>query len=380
MPVRSVPILVAIETDPTCFHGEHARKPVVLERAAAEQVLAHLGADLARLLPEMAHHALAMPGALYDMTQLLRPGYPLLAALQPLLRDSQARSYAPSMLSIGASNGLLPVPELQPDPAIVPGPLQLLVLMASGEADGISQLGDRIEHLFLEQGQVSAQSARALEAQFGLAITHARFMTLTDLEAMLRMQLEHFGFLPLWELLDAALQEQSGSLRLNAGQGQQFHWDGQKVLARFETFDYWASHGGGQQLDTGQLEQAYCDWTRGFRRYLLTLDAHGVAVEVCLPGQAGSRDDSFLVEASDRQAPEGAAAITEHVSQDVGTVAVTVVVDGQLQHYYPLAPAGLNDLHAQISARHFGNSMAIPGGIIFDHEARALQPDLLPPA
>ena len=376
---RYVPILVAIETDPTRYHGEYALRPGLLERAATEQLLAHLASDLARLLPAINRHTLAMPGALYDQTQVLQPAYPVIDALQTLMQDSRKQAYSPGLLSIGSKQGAMPVAALQPDPGTPPGVLQLLVLMAGGEAEALSALDDTMEHLFIDQGQLSPQSARALEAQFGLTVNHARFMTLTDLEAMLRLQLEHFGFLPLWELLDSALQGSPAGPPVRGGDGQQLRWDGNSVRVQFETFDYFAAHGTGKSLAEPQLEEAYCNFTRGLRRYLLTLTAHGVPLNIHLPGQDTALEGSFLVEDTDRQAPPDAAAVTEHNSDDVGTIAVTVLHEGRLQHYYPLSPEGLNDLHEHIRSFVSAGGIAFTAGMALDTARRCLRAERLEP-
>ena len=93
----------------------------------------------------------------------------------------------------------MPLPDLQPCEDIPLGLLQILPLLISGPADYVSQLAEEMEHRFIEQGQVSAHSAKSMEAQFQIASNHARFMTMTDLNALLRLQLEHYGFLPLWD-------------------------------------------------------------------------------------------------------------------------------------------------------------------------------------
>ena len=47
---------------------------------------------------------------------------------------------------------------------------------------------------------------------------------LTDLLAMLRLQLDHFGFLPLWELLQAALDGSLRRLQVDCIDLYQLHW------------------------------------------------------------------------------------------------------------------------------------------------------------
>ncbi|NOR20589.1 MAG: hypothetical protein GQ538_10935 [Xanthomonadales bacterium] len=198
--------LIGIETDPTRYHGESPGRPAVLDKAAAEQVLAHIAIDLTAMLPAISQCSLAMAGALFDQTQILRPEFPVFTALQNLQQTSNPGSDLQSrLLSIGAVDGQMPVQELQPIENIPLGLLQILPLLVSGPTELVDEITAEMEHLFLDQGQLSAHSAKGLEAHFQVSVNHARFMTMVDLNAMLRMQLQHFGFLPLWELLDAAM-------------------------------------------------------------------------------------------------------------------------------------------------------------------------------
>jgi hypothetical protein len=375
-------ILVAIETDATRYHGEHPSRPQLLDRPAAEQMLAHLSTDLASHFPELKSCSLCMAGALFDQTQLLRPEYPVFRKLEELATARCAGGpMQPGLLSFGAESGRMPEPELQPESQIPLGLLQTLPLVFSGPPDLVDQLSETMEHRFLEFGQLSAHSARALEANFGVAVNHARFMTLTDLNAMLNLQLEHFGFLPLWQLIDTALNTPQEPLEVEGRGGQSFHWDGQRVTATFETFDHWAAAGKGKDhaSDAQMLARGYTDWTREYRQYLTTLSAHAIPFVQVLPGLEEILETSFVVEHTGLKAPRDSAWITEHSSGELGTVAVTVAVEGEQFNYYPLLPPGLNDLHAAIREQ-VGSDAAVsfPGSILYDPRTRRLCPDTLP--
>ena len=375
-------ILVGIETDPTRYHGEHARRPALLERAAAEQVLAHLAADLTAMFPGISQCSLSMAGALYDQTQVLRPGLPVYTGLQSLQHASNpGADFKPRMLSIGASGGHMPLQELQPFENIPLGLLQALPLLVSGPASALNELAEEMEHRFLEQGQVSAHTAKALEAHFHISVTHARFMTITDLNALLRMQLEHYGFLPLWELLDAAINPESAELEVATPAGTRFKWSDGVVHSFFESFDWWAQRGGGRELPAGQhrLQAAYAEWTREYRRYLTMLTAHGVHVSQHLPGlEDAELTDSFLLEES-TNAPEACAApVTAHVADDLGTIAVTVVSGARQMNLYPLRASGLDDLHRFIRDEGYSGDIAYPGRLCYDENTRRLVAEPLP--
>ena len=107
-------------------------------------------------------------------------------------------------------------------------------MTVSADGTRLAELGTAMEDTFLETGQVSAHTARWLESAFAIKINHARFMTLMDLNAMFRLQLEHFGFFPLWQLLDAALNDLVGELVVELEIGQVFTWRGGAVHADFQ--------------------------------------------------------------------------------------------------------------------------------------------------
>lgn len=377
--VRNFPVLVAIETDATRFHGEHAVRPAPLDRGAAEQMLAHLASDLAALFSNMEHCGLTLAGALYDQTQILQPGYPVYRALESLARAPTDDGYQNHLVSIGAANGRMPVPELQPCAEATPGILQILpLLITAPEAEG-EDLFESMEHRFMEEGQLSAHSAKGLEAGFGISVNHARFMTLTDLNAMLHLQLDHFGFLPLWKLLDAALENQPDPFLTQGSRGAVFRWDGTRALCRFETFDFWARHGSGRNVVKSERVDAYADWTREYRQYLVTLTAHAVPLAQYLPDQPEEYlEESFLMEVSDGTVHAGRAEVTEHSSADLGTIAVTVADTDRLINLYPLRAEGLNDLHAHLRKTGLtAGCVSFPGAICLDREALRLAQDRL---
>lgn len=367
--------LVAIETDPQRYRGQ----PGVLPQGDADQMLAHLAADLRTLLTLARKCELAAAGALYDQCQALRPGMPLFEALAVILDDSRNRGQEPAMIALGADQGGMPAVALEPDPSLPPAVLQLLPLVAAGPSEVIEELADEMEHRFLAEGQVSAHTASWLETAFGIAIAHARFMTITDLNAMFRIQMEHFGFLPLWELIDAAVWPRDEDLDLQSENGTRYRCSDGSVRVTFQTFDHWASEGAGRALpaDAKSLAGGYADWTRQLRRYIRTLAAHCVPLVFELPeGSRGQVDGRWLFdEVAAPQAGRSLASITEHGHPELGIVAVTALCKEHARHYYPLAPRGLNEIHEEIQALELGGEgMAFPGCIEVDPAGRCLAP------
>jgi hypothetical protein len=370
--------LVAIETDATRYYGADATRPKRLTKADAEQMLAHLAADLKALLPAISGCSLIAPGVIYDQTQILRPGFPVFRALEAVSVNRSTERFRPGLVSVGTQGGKMPVSGLEPFRDIPLGLLQLLPVVIQGPGGLVDELGQAMEYRFLEEGQLSAHSAAWLETAFGVSINHARLMTLTDLSAMLRMQLDHFGFLPLWELLDAALDERGDPLTVTATGGVSFEWRGESVHTTFESFDHWAREGGGSAVSAERqaLAAGYGEWTREVRQYSTTLRAHGVDLRFHHPDDLRELDESYLVEDTAIEAPPGAAVLTEHSFEDLGTVAVTAVESGRIRNYYPLRPQGLNDLHAALRSRvPGGQTVAFPGTILHDTGSRRLIPD-----
>ena len=339
--------LLAIETDATRYHGEHAARPRILADSDMPQLLAHLAADLEGLLPATRHCNIACGAALFDQTQVLRPGYP-------------------------AFNDF----SMQPEPEIPLGLLQLLPMTLDASEEILAPLALEMEHRFLEAGQVSAHTAKWLESAFEIRINHARFMTLMDLNAMFRLQLDHFGYLPLWALLDAAMNAEAHPLEVTLENGQVFSWKEGAVHTTFQTFDHWARYGCGKNVDTprGKLAGAYAEWTRTIRQYLTTLSAHAVRLEFHGTGKAGEvLPGSYLIEESAHVPRPHCAKVTEHSFGDLGTVCVSVVSGETQTNYYPLRPQGLNDIQRAIREVGLDDAtVAFPGTILFDELSRSL--------
>jgi hypothetical protein len=371
-------ILLAIETDATRFYGASASRPALLGASESEQMLAHIAADLKSLLPGLSNCSLIATGALFDQTQILRPSFPVLHALEAVSTNDNPENFKPGLVSIGASKGRMPSSDLQPQPDIPLGLLQLLPVIVHGPAGLVEELGQAMEYRFMEEGQVSAHTAAWLETAFGITVNHARMMTLTDLSAMLRMQLDHFGFLPLWELLDAALSERPGPLLVKTQSGQELEWKNGAVHAQYETFDSWASSSAGAEIaaERQALAAAYGDWTREFRQYLTTLKAHGLDFSFHLAANDLPLEGTFFKEQSNASPSVSDSTITEHSYSELGTIAVTARNGDSLENYYPLCPQGLNDIQAYLRDNVPGvHTVAFPGTILYDEKARRLIPD-----
>lgn len=163
----------------------------------------HVAADLARFAPGAAELELVLVGAHYDPVELLRPGWPLHRELDALAARAPGRARG-RIVAFGAADGQLPG-DLTPSPDFAGGPLRLLPFVLGGDPAQVAAVGERFETELLETGMAGAATALAAQELFGLAVEHARYLTVHDLAAMTSLQYEHAGLAPLWPVLETAL-------------------------------------------------------------------------------------------------------------------------------------------------------------------------------
>ncbi len=398
--------LLAIELDPQRADPT-GTPPAPLSVAAATALAGHLAKDLASILGDIAHLGLILPGALYDQTEILRPGLPLLSALAELYRGSGRDStFAPRLIALGTERGFFPVAAINPLRRPGSGPLLLLPFCFVGPSDDIARLARVMEDTLMQNGQVSPATNEAVQQAFGLAALNLSFATVGDLCALLRVQLEANDFLPLWELLEHAWFERPGVRSVVLEAGNRFLVAGDHVHTLFYTFDDWAQFGPGRPLPAAELGTGYLNWARAQRQYALALEAYGVHVRRVLANPrleetlATSDDEAalaafrdipclsgdYLVERvfhNDNERPERQMLITHQADAELGTLAYTVTsldADGQLarlEHHYPLQPQGVSVIAAQLIQRcaEQGTERQVlhPGRLLYSEAGRSLR-------
>ena len=263
--------------------------PVARDRLAPTEigVLAALVArDLAKLAPEAATLELVTVGAHFDPIELLRPGWPLhreldeLAARAP--RDPAAPLDAGRVIAFGAHEQQLPG-ALSPSADYVGGPLRLVPFVLSGSAEVIARVGDTFERDLLERGMAGADTALAAQDAFGLAVEHARYLTVHDLAAMMAMQYEHAGLAALWPLLETALLEPEGEAWLDALPEPLVRYAaGEARIAMFTPAAWHARYAPDAPCDSEEGRERQYRLHRHFearqRQIAAVLAAHGVVV------------------------------------------------------------------------------------------------------
>lgn len=84
--------------------------------------------------------------------------------------------------------------------------------------------------------------------------------------------------------------------------------------------------------------------------------------------------------AADSIAKHGAG-VTGHSFAELGTICVTTVQAGKLQHHYPLTPGGINEIHRVIRERALDDiTIAYPGTILYDAQTHTRVADHVGPA
>lgn len=408
--IRHYPGLLAIELDPQYF-DPGSTPPEPLSVAATTALANHLAKDLSAILGGIEHLGLILPGALYDQTEILRPGLPLLGALADLYRGSlRNSSFEARLIALGTERGFFPVSAINPLRRPGSGPLLLLPFCFVGSDDDVALIARTMEDTLMQNGQVSPATAEAIGQAFGLTMLNISFVTVSDLCALLRVQLETHGFLPLWELLEHAWFAQLGSHSVTLEAGNRFVVSGDHAHTPFYTFDDWAQFGPGKKLPASELGKGYSDWVRMQRQYASVLEAYGLHARRVLANprleEALATEDNaaalealrempclsgdYLVERifhNDSELPEQAMLITHQADAELGTLAYTVITldgDGQLvrlEHHYPLQAQGVSVIIDQLTQRCAEEGMERqvlhPGQLLYADGNRSLRPATL---
>lgn len=222
---------------------------VMLDRATASVLADALAHDLARHIPEIRSLDFVFVGAFYDQAQLLRPQWPLHAALADAL-ERLPRDAGAHVVALGTHQGRLPLAALEPEKELLGSPMLVMPWLLSGPAGIIGAVGQRLEQELLDQGLIGAELALAIGEAFGVKTTHARHLTTLDLCALACAQYEHAGLGGLWQVIEAALLEpdQARSATLADGshlrhQGGVVHGDSTDRRQRAQNRAILAAHG-----------------------------------------------------------------------------------------------------------------------------------------
>lgn len=379
------------------------RPPAPLSREQADELAGAIAEDLLRILGEPIRSCgLIVVGALYDTSELVRPGLPMVETLFELYRGSlRGGLFQPQLIAIGAGAGRFPVPSIAPQRRPGAGPLLVVPLLFVGEQDEIKVVQERLEAELLEKGKAEFKTDLCIRRLFGAQPENLAYATVNDLCALLKIQLEHSGMAALWELLEGALFRPEETHEVSLESGNQFIQRGNAVYAPFFTFDQWAER---SDASGAALWEGYSAWLRQQRVYEAGIGAHGLAVHHLradapvgpgcgnklqrLVDNFGIGGDSLTEVRSSLDSLEGASVVlmTEQASRELGLIAYTVLVQGSegeilhLANEYPLSAAAAAEVRQRWAAvaadLGLDLHLARPGRVTLSEDGRHLVPEL----
>lgn len=399
--LSATPAVLTVELDPETIMRR--RPPEPLSRDNAELLAAPIADDLRRIVgEEIAEAGLVMPAALYDLTELLRPGLPMVEALLDIYRGSlRGGPFIPQLLTLGSSAGRFPESAIAPARRQGSGPLLAIPFALVAPGEQLDPLRQKLEGVLLEKGRAGLATDRALRQLMAIEPINLSYATFHDLSALMKVQLEHAEFGPLWQLIEGALYRPEMIEDCCLETGNRFIGSGGAVWTPWSGFDAWAR---AHEADAEQAIRGYTAWMRNQRQYMAGLESHGMTVHAVTPAAGVSADDAEIAlsvaqaHAIDDQQPwyrevitDDAAAetaaivtLTEQSDPQLGPVAYTALVqaaDGALLtlvHDYPVRPEGMQAIigHWQARAESLGASwqMERPGRIVAAGTPAGLQP------
>jgi hypothetical protein len=155
-------------------------------------------------------------------------------------------------------------------------PPEPLVRYAGGEA----RIAEHFESVLLDTGMAEAGTALAAQEAFGVAIEHARHLTLHDLAAMMAMQYEHAGLGSAWPVLETALMAPSEECWLDAAPEPLLRFaQGEARIALFDD-ESWLSAGFApdRTRDEARLQRDFDRFQIRQRQLAALFEAHGIPV------------------------------------------------------------------------------------------------------
>ncbi|HSX61568.1 MAG TPA: hypothetical protein VLF18_15310 [Tahibacter sp.] len=362
-----------------------------LGREAADALARHIADDLLRLLPAERDGAgadqadLLVLGALYDSVQLLHPGWPLFAGLSELAHHSQALAGAEGgrIVAFGSHAGAMPGDALQPLVSDPPSPLLLVPWTFSAPEALATDLGARMESVFMAKGEAGRATADFLMRTLGVRLEHARYLTRHDLCALICSQLEHAGYSALWQMLEFALLYPTRSGEASTARGQKLVFRDGAVHCALPVYADWAAaFGAGRSREERVTD--YAGWLFELRQYVALLGAHGVAVRFDGDAGATSLPAQRLAEPDPSLPPP---TLFSHEARGLGVVVISVAQIAPdrrvrlLAHAWPLDQAGFDVGLPQFAARYGASEQLVRlGGIELDATADDLAVTLPGPA
>jgi hypothetical protein len=319
--------------------------PMTLGRDDAAALAELVAADLLGLVPQVGGARLVLAGALFDQVELLRPGFPVWAALDELGRRVP-HGHLENVVAVGHHDGSMPAPELEPSAIYAGGPMRLLPLSLLAPAALAEDLSTQLEIQLVGRGEAGAQTADWLMRTLGVRLEHVRYLSRNDLLALTCVQYEHVNLAPLWALLETALLTPQREESTMSARGLALRYADGTVRAQSPA--QWLSR---QSGEPAQRAHDFAGIVFELRQYAALLEAHQVPLALESTTGSTAATDGYLLETrAVAEADLGSPHLFAHEAPGLGVVAVTVAQPAGaerarvLAHGYPLQPRALGPL------------------------------------
>lgn len=383
--IQGVSSTLAVLTVEFAPDTQTSRPPPPLQPAQASELAEHIAEDVHAILGDISELGLILSGGLYDLTEIIQPGIPLLEGLTELYRGAMRGGFSPFLMGIGSHGENFPMPALAPKRRLHAGNLLAVPFVLVGEQDAITRAQHAMEAHLLDRGRAGDATSRAITELFQISPVNLAYATFTDLCALTKVHLDHQGLGGLWDLIEQSVFRPGEAHRAESPFGNAAVVLNHECLLQAKSLDDFADQDADSRL------QAFEGWLETMRQWLTGLEAHGIQVKLCreLPDPAKCDNhhrrafDALPLAnqdwlATDETAPpaEGSELfLTEHVSPRLGTLAFTVTLRNQasgdctvLGHYYPFRPSAVDALERHwrgiADARQWGFQRVRPGGVL----------------
>lgn len=336
--------------------------PKALNTEKASALVAAITANMNEVVPSLHKYGIIIPAGLYDQTEILTPGFTLFNYLQEIyVRAQEKEGFTPAVIALGSDDDGFPIKEISPKLESGFGQILVIPFAIVAPKELIDTLDKDIDFTLLESGKISQNTIKEISTEFGIGISGGFFATLANMCAFLKTQLEKINCAPLWELFEQVFFSEEPML-LSTESGNQFYYDGKKVIAAFMTYHDWLSYNH-KESDY----QGYLQWVLIHRQYTIGLQSHGIEVvqvwfENSLVDVDGDSICRFLANATpitgqyiqtdgitDYSLSNATSLVlTEKFSDEIGTVAFILEdQDGiRISEYYPLSIDGIAEAEA----------------------------------
>lgn len=249
-------------------------QPLTLPTEAVVALADAIARDLARFGADRPGLGLVVAGALFDASELLRPGFPIDAALTRARRRLGARAHG-AVSALGAAGGAMEFAELEPDAAIGGGAMRYLPWQVHGDDGDVAAAGAAFEAGFDDEGLASAAVNLHLRDALSASIVHARYLTRNDLLALTALQLDNAGLGAAWTVIELALLAPEERERIAFDEGGALHFERGVAGIVIPGFDAFRE----ANSDIGRASDAFAAALWRARASAALLDAHRVPLD-----------------------------------------------------------------------------------------------------